>query len=164
MSSPEGSQPPPGPAIAPLDSWLSCFGIPRKFLDRNQSGTPEGQDQKGSLIVRDRVHPFTDDEIVREAGVLDPILPVLAEAVLLAKGLPIGGSYELVEVLWSQFVLTAGGLNIEVGRTRDEVAGSSMKFQEFFLIFSKAFLVSLLLVDHFKWNAARNFVSVDWVG
>ena len=34
---------------------------------------------KGPLVVRDREHPFAEDLITDEAGVIDPQLPVLAK-------------------------------------------------------------------------------------
>ena len=40
------------------------------------------------------------------------------------------GSYELVEKLWAQFVLTAGRVNSEVAWTRDEVVVRSVKSTE----------------------------------
>ena len=57
--------------------------------------------RKGSLVVRDREHPFAEDLITDEAGVIEPQLPVLTK-------MKMGGSYELIEKLWAQFVLTAG--------------------------------------------------------
>ena len=64
--------------------------------------------QKGPLVVRDREHPFAEDLISDEAGVIDPQLPVLTKVSCLVDGLKMGGSYGLIKKLWAQFVLTAG--------------------------------------------------------
>ena len=64
--------------------------------------------QKGPLVVRDREHPFAEDLITDEAGVIDHQLPVLAKMSCLVDAIKIGGSHGLVEKLWAQFVLTAG--------------------------------------------------------
>ena len=64
--------------------------------------------QKGPLVVRDREHPFVEDLISDEAGVIDPQLPVLTKVSCLVDALTMGSSYGLIEKLWAQFVLTAG--------------------------------------------------------
>ena len=73
--------------------------------------------QKGPLVVRDCEHPFTEDLICDEAGVIDPQLPVLTKVSCLVDGLKMGGSYGLIEKLWAQFVLTAGSVKREVAWT-----------------------------------------------
>ena len=70
--------------------------------------------RKGPLVVRDREHPFAEDLITNEAGVVDPQLPVLAKVSCLVDALKMGGSYGLIEKLWAQSVLTAGPVNTEV--------------------------------------------------
>ena len=77
--------------------------------------------KKGSLVERDREHPFTEELITDEAGVVDPQLPVLTKVSCLVAALSMGGCYELVEKLWAQFVLTTVPVNTEVAWTRDEV-------------------------------------------
>ena len=67
--------------------------------------------QKGSLVVRDREHPFAEDLITDEAGVIDPQLPVLARVSCLVDAMNMGGIYGLVEKLWAQFVLTPEPVN-----------------------------------------------------
>ena len=67
--------------------------------------------QKGPLVVRDREHPFAEDLITDEGGVIDPQLPVLAKVSCLVDAMKMGGSYGLVEKLWAQIVLTAGPVN-----------------------------------------------------
>ena len=75
--------------------------------------------RKGPLVIRDCAHPFVEDLIADEAGVVDPQLPVLTKVSCLVDALKMGGSYELVEKLWAQFLLTAGPVNTEVPWTLD---------------------------------------------
>ena len=51
--------------------------------------------------------------------------------------LQLGGSYELVEKLWSLLVQADGLMSIEVAWTRDEVVVISVEFAELFRIASK---------------------------
>ena len=73
------------------------------------------------LARRDREYPFCEDLTTDDAGVVDPQLPILAQVSSLLEVLRLGGSYELVEQLWTQFSLTASSVNIEVCGSRDEV-------------------------------------------
>ena len=70
--------------------------------------------KKGPLVVRDREHPFAEDLITDEAGVVETQLPVLTKVSCLVDALKMGGSYELIEKLWGLFVLTTGPVNTEV--------------------------------------------------
>ena len=72
-------------------------------------------------IVRDGEYPFSKDPIVDSAGSVDVSLPVLAKVSALVEALRLGGSYELVHQLWSQFTLIAGQVNVEVTWSQDEV-------------------------------------------
>ena len=119
--------------------------------------------QKGPLVVRDREHPFAEDLISDEAGVIDPQLPVLSKVSCLVDALNMRGSYGLIEKLWVQFVATAGPVNREVAWTRDEVLVGSVDFRNPFVSFLIHIAV-LLLVNHHYWNAAPNFVTSCWVG
>ena len=119
--------------------------------------------QKGRLVVRDREHPFADDLICDEAGVIDPQLPVLTKVPCLVDGLKMGGSYGLIEKLWAQFVLTAGPVRREVVWTRDEVLVGSVDLRNLFVSFL-IHIVVLLLVNYHYWNAAPNFFTGCWVG
>ena len=65
------------------------------------------------LVVRDCEHPYAEDLIVDGAGVVDPQLPTLVKVSCLVDAMKMGGSYELVEKLWAQFVSTAGRVNVE---------------------------------------------------
>ena len=57
-------------------------------------------------------------------------MPLLAKISCLREVLKVGGGYELVEKLWSQFVLTTGRVNDKVEWTRDEVVASSITFRK----------------------------------
>ena len=59
---------------------------------------------KGPLVVRDREHPFVEDLIIDESGVVDPQLPVLTKVSCLVDALKMGGSYGLIDKLWAQLV------------------------------------------------------------
>ena len=119
--------------------------------------------QKGPLVVRDREHPFAEDLICDEAGVIDPQLPVLTKVSCLVDALKMGGSYGLIEKLWAQFMLTALPVNREVAWTRDEVLVGSVDFRNLFVSFL-IHIVVLLLVNPHYWNAAPTFVTCGWVG
>ena len=119
--------------------------------------------QKCPLVVRDREHPFAEDLISDEAGVIDPQLPVLTKVSCLVDGLKMGGSYGLIDKLWAQFVLTAGPVKLEVAWTRDEVLVCSVDFRNPF-VSVLIHIVVLLLVNYPYWNAAANFVMGCWVG
>ena len=119
--------------------------------------------QKGPLVVRDREYSFAEDLISDEAGVIDPQLPVLMKVSCLVDALKMGGSYELIEKLWAQFMLTAGPVNCEVAWTRDEVLVGSVDFRNHFVSFLIHIVVLLLVTPHY-WKAAPSFVTCGWVG
>ena len=122
-----------------------------------------GKIKKSPLVVRDHEHPFAEDLITDEAGVVDPQLPVLTKVSCLVDALRMRGSYEMVEKLWAQFVLTAGPVNTEVAWTCDEDLVGSVSFRNPF-VSSPIYIVVLLLVNHFNWNAAPISVSRGWLG
>ena len=78
-------------------------------LERQERKTKEGP-----LVARDREHPFAEDLVPDEAEVVDLKLPILAKVFRLMDVLKKGGSYELVERLWGQFVLFSGRVTSEV--------------------------------------------------
>ena len=80
---------------------------------------------RGPQVVRDREYPFSEDLVVDSSGSVDTSLPVLAKVSSLVEALRLGGSYELVHRLWSQFTLIAGQVNVDVTWSRDEVLVSS---------------------------------------
>ena len=89
--------------------------------------------QKGPLVVRICEHPFAEDLITDDAGVIDLQLPVLAKVLCLVDAMKMGGSYGLVEKLWAQFVLTAGPVNRAAAWTRDEDLVGSVDFRNPFV-------------------------------
>ena len=62
---------------------------------------------RGPLVVRDREYPFAEDLIIDESGAPDATLPVVSKVSSLIETLRLGGPYELVSRLWSQFTLFA---------------------------------------------------------
>ena len=132
-------------------------------LTENELERQRKKIQKGPLVKRDREHPFAEDLISDESGVVDPQLPVLTKVSCLVDALKMGGSYRLIEKLWAQFVLTVGPVNREVVWTRDEVVVGSVDFWNPFVSFL-VHIVVLFLVYHHHWNAAPSFVRSCWVG
>ena len=100
-------------------------------------------------MVRDREHPLAEDLIADGAGVVELQLPVLTKVSCLVDALNMGGSYELVEKLWAQFMLTSGPVNTEVACACDEVLVGSVNFRNHFVSFP-IYIVVLLLVEHFN--------------
>ena len=92
--------------------------------------------------MRDREHPFTEVLIVGETGVVVTNLLVLAKVSSLVQILPFWRNYELVENLWSQFVLAVEPMNIEITWTCDDVKVNSADFIGRFRNFS---IFSLLI-------------------
>ena len=76
---------------------------------------------RGPQVVRDREYPFAEDLIADSSGTVDGSLPVLAKVSSLVEVLRLGGSYELVHQLCSQFTLVASQVNVDVTWSRDEV-------------------------------------------
>ena len=74
-----------------------------------------------------------------------------------------GGSYDLIEKLCAQIVLTAGPVNTEVAWTRDEVLVGSVNFLSHCVSFP-IYIVFLLLFNHLDWNAAPNSIARGWLG
>ena len=72
-------------------------------------------------LVRGRKYHFSVDLIVDSSGSVDVSLPVLAQASALAEVLRLGGSYKLVNQLWSHFNLIAGQVNVDVTWSGDVV-------------------------------------------
>ena len=76
---------------------------------------------RGPLVVRDREYPSAEDLILDESGAPGATLPVVAKVSSLIETLRLGGPYELVNQLWSQFTLIASRVNVDVAWSRDEV-------------------------------------------
>ena len=62
---------------------------------------------RAPLVVRDREYPFREDLIPDASGNSERQLPVLINVSSVVDALKQDGSFELVERLWEQFVLTA---------------------------------------------------------
>ena len=139
------------------------LGFQRNPLSEDELERQREKIRKGPLVVRDGEHPFAEDLITNEAGVVDPQLPILAKLSCLVDALKMGGSYELVEKLWAQYMLTAGPVNFEVACTRDEFLVGSVDFRNRFVSFLIHIFV-LLLVYHHYWNASPNSVASGWLG
>ena len=99
----------------------SVLDFQRNPLTEDELERQRDKIQMGPLVVRDREHPFAEDVISDEAGVIDPQLPILTKVSCLVDGLKMGDSYGLIEKLWAQFVLTAGPVKREVAWIQDEV-------------------------------------------
>ena len=93
---------------------------------------------RGPLVVRNREYPFAKDLIEDESAAPDATLPVVAKVSSLIEILRLGGPYELVNQLRSQFTLIASRVNIDVAWSRDEVLVG----------------VFLLLVATYMWSIA----------
>ena len=119
--------------------------------------------KRSPLVVGDREHPFAEDLITDEAGVVVPQLPLLAKVSCLLDALELGGSYELVEKLWAQFVLTAGPVKTEVAWICEEALLGSVNFRNHSVLFP-TYIVVLLLVDHLNRNATPSSVWSGWLG
>ena len=83
---------------------------------------------RGPLVIRDREYPFAEDLVVDDSGAPDDTLPVLAKVSSLIEVLRLGGSYELVHQLWSQFTITTSRVNIDVTWSRDEMLDGISRF------------------------------------
>ena len=118
---------------------------------------------RGPLVVRDREYPFAEDLIIDESGAPDATLPVVAKVSSLIETLRLGGPYDLVSQLWSQFTLIASRVNIEVAWSRDEVLVGIV-----LLVFT-THACSLVywccvLVDHLQWHVPPHSSSSLWLG
>ena len=123
---------------------------------------------KGSVVVRDREYPFAEDLIADSSGTVDASLPGLAKVSSLVEVLRLGGSYELVQQLWSQFTLLGSQANIDVTWSRDEVLVSGFLLP-LRMLSSRTFIVVLLLVNNPQRNVPANLEeglhlgTVEWV-
>ena len=135
----------------------------RQTMSEDEPERQREKIRKGPLVVRDREHPFAEDLIIDEAGVVDPQLPVLTKVSCLVDALKMGSSYGLIEKLWAQFVLTTRPVHTEVAWAQDKVLVGSVDFRNHFVSFL-IHIVVLLLVHHCYWIAAPNSVASGWLG
>ena len=140
----------------------ACWISTEIHLARMSRNT-KGKIKKAPLVVRDREHPFAEDLITDEAGVVEPQLPVLTNVFCLVDALRMGRSYELIEKLWAQVVLNAGLVNLQVAWTLDEVLVGSVKFRSHFVSFPIYFDV-LLSVNLLNRNATPSSATRGWSG
>ena len=118
---------------------------------------------RGPLVVRDREYPLAEVLIIDESGATDATLPVVAKVSSLIETLRLGGPYELMSQLWSQFTLNASRVNIEVAWSRDEVLVGIV------LLVITTHTCSLahwccVLVDHLERNVLPHPCSRVWLG
>ena len=106
---------------------------------------------RGPLVVRDREYRSAEDLIIDESGAPDATLPVVAKVLSLIETLRLGGPYELVSQLWSQFTLIASRVNIEVAWSRDEVLVGIVLLVITTLTCSLAYWCCFL-IDHLERN------------
>ena len=102
------------------------LGFDGKPLTEDELQRQREKSSRAPLVVRDREYPFREDLIPDASGNTDPQHPVLAKISSLVNVLQLGGSYEFVERLWEQFVLTASRVNVSVAWSRNEVLVSSV--------------------------------------
>ena len=117
---------------------------------------------RGPLVVRDREYPLAEDLIIDESGAPDATLPVVAKLSSLIETLRLGGPYELVSQLWSQFTLIASRVNIEVAWSRDEVLVGIVLPVITTHTCSLAYWCCVL-VDHLEWNVSVRSCSSLWL-
>ena len=118
---------------------------------------------RGPLVVRDREYPFAEDLIIDESGVSDATLPVVSKVSSLIETLRLGGPYELVSQLWSQFTLIASRVNIEIAWSRDEVLVGIVLLVIITHTCSLAYWCCVL-VDHLERNVPPHSCSSLWLG
>ena len=118
---------------------------------------------RGPLVVWDREYPFAEDLTIDESGAPDATLPVVSKVSSLIETLRLGGPYELLSQLWSQFTLIASRVNNEVAWSWDEVLVGIV------LLFITTRTCSLayrccVLVDHLERNVPPHSCSSIWLG
>ena len=79
------------------------------------------------LMRCDRECPFSQDLCRDSVLVVDPHLPVLAELLSLVELIPLGGTYDLFEHLWSNFCLTLSSKSFETDWLRKQILVSIQK-------------------------------------
>ena len=117
---------------------------------------------RGPLVVRDREYHFAEDLIIDESEAPDATLPVVSKVSSLIETLRLGGPYELVSQLWSQFTLIASRVNIEVAWSRDEVLVGIVLLVITTPTCSLAYWCCVL-VDHLERNVPPHSCSSLWL-
>ena len=106
-------------------SWRVLDSEGNPLGDENVERQRE-QNFRSPQVVRDREYPLSEDLIVDTSGSVDVSLPPLSKVSALIEALRLGGSYELVHQLSSQFILFAEEVNVDVTWSRDEVLGNAL--------------------------------------
>ena len=104
---------------------------------------------RGPLVFRGREYNFAEDLIVDDSGAPDATLPTPAKVSSLIEVFRLGGPYELVHQLWSQFTLTTSRVNINVAWSRDEVLVGNFLFHVSTYPCASAYWCRIL-IDHFE--------------
>ena len=152
------------------DKWLRLETPGWRVLDFEGNPLSESELERrkqqilrGPLVVRDCECPFAEDLIVDESGALDATLPVVAKVSSLIEVLSLGGPFELLCQLWSQFTLIASRVNIDVASSRDEVLVGIVLHLVATCTCSLAYWCCVS-VDHLEWNVPPHSCSclVGW--
>ena len=81
------------------------------------------------LVERYPEPVITEDLLFDESGAADGKMTVIAGVSSLKEVAPLGGSHELLQKLWGQFMLTASPVDIEAAWSRGEVLAGSGKYR-----------------------------------
>ena len=73
--------------------WWRVLDFHGNTLSEDELERRREKIRKGRFVVRGREHPFEEDLVTDEAGVVDPQLPVLTKVSCLVDVLRMGGSY-----------------------------------------------------------------------
>ena len=133
------------------------------FEENHLSKSELERNIRGPLVIGDREYPFAEDLIVDESGAPDATLPFLAKVSSWIEVLRLGGPYELIYQLWSQFTLTASRMNIDVTWFHDEVLVGKFLFHVSTYPSSLAYWCCVL-VDHFERDVTSHSFSCVRVG
>ena len=118
---------------------------------------------RGPLVVRDREYPFAEGLMIDVSGAPDATLPVVANVSSLIETLRLGGPYELVSQLWSQFTLIASRVNTEVAWSQEEVLVGIVLLVMTTHTCSLAYSCCVF-VDHLERNVPPHSCSSLWLG
>ena len=114
------------PASSVGNSGLASAWFWRQPHEKRRSWAAAGADLEGSISSeRQRISFFRRPDRW-QFGLVDVSYPVLAKVSALVETLRLGGSYELVHQLWSQFTRIARQVNVNVTWLRNEVLVSAL--------------------------------------
>ena len=168
----------PRSTSAPSKTWVRVLEF-HGWLMMSYNQQRKDKIKKDPFVVRVCEHPFAEELIPDGAGAVDTKLPILAKVSCLTDVLKMGRSYEFVENIKSQFVVTAGLVNAEVAWTHDEVVVISIKLLESFCLIpgvnscftfswsswlkscsTSGVVLLLFLVNHMCWLTSK---ATIWV-